>query len=277
MKKRGEGEKEIDMLEILVCIKAVPDPKEADKIKIDPVSNTLTRAEVPLVLNPLDKNALEAALHIKEQSRARITIISMGPPDAGKIVKECLALGADRGFLLSDPAFAGADTLATAFTLAKGIEKAGRFDVIFCGMASADGATEWVGPEVAIFLDVPVVTLVEEILVGDGGHWKVKAGLENGYRLVQVELPAVFTTTRELNTPRTLSFSGIIKARKKEIVQWGLADLGLNEDSVGLRGSPTLVSDLSVLETRRSVEMLEGTRQEKVDQLVRKLAEAGIV
>jgi electron transfer flavoprotein beta subunit len=265
------------MLEIFVCIKAVPDPKEADKIKIDPVSKTLTRAEVPMVLNPLDKNALEAALRIKEQFETRITIISMGPPDAGKIVKECLALGADQGFLLSDPAFAGADTLATAFTLAKGIEEAGRFDVIFCGMASADGATEWVGPEVAIFLDVPVVTLVEEILVGDGGHWKVKAGLENGYRLVQVELPAVFTTTRELNTPRTLSFSGIIKARKKEIIQWGLEDLGLDEDSVGLKGSPTLVSDLSVMESRRNVEMLEGTREEKVEQLVQKLAEAGVV
>ena len=148
------------MLEIFVCIKAVPDPKEADKIKIDPVSKTLARAEVPLVLNTLDKNALEAALQVKEEIEARITIISMGPPEAGKIVKECLALGADQGYLLSDPAFAGADTLATAFTLSKGIEKAGRFDVIFCGMASSDGATEWVGPEIATFLNAPVVTLV---------------------------------------------------------------------------------------------------------------------
>ena len=108
-------------------------------------------------------------------------------------------------------------------------------------------------------------------------HWKVKASLENGYRLVQVELPAVFTTTRELNTPRTLSFSGIIKARKKEIVQWGLEDLGLDEDSVGLKGSPTLVSDLSVLESKRNVEMLEGTREEKVEQLVQKMVAAGVI
>jgi len=274
---REEGEKEIDMLEIFVCIKAVPDPKEADKVKIDPVSKTLARAEVPLVLNPLDKNALEAALKVKEEIEARITIISMGPPEAGKIVKECLALGADQGYLLSDPAFAGADTLATAFTLSKGIEKAGRFDVIFCGMASSDGATEWVGPEIATFLNTPVVTLVEEVIPVDDGHWKVKAGLDNGYRLIQVELPAVFTTTRELNIPRTLSFSGIIKARKKEIVQWGLEDLGMDENSVGLKGSPTVVSDLSVIESKRTVEMLEGTREEKVEQLVRKLAEAGVV
>lgn len=265
------------MLEIFVCIKAVPDPNEADKIRIDPASKTLTRAEVPLVLNPLDKNALEAALQIKEKREARITIISMGPQDAGKIVKECLALGADQGFLLSDPAFAGADTLATAFTLAKGIEKVGRFDVIFCGMASADGATEWVGPEIATFLDTPVVTLVEEVIPGDGLHWKVKANLENGYRLIQVELPAVFTTTRELNIPRTLSFSGIIKARKKEIIQWGLKDMGLEEDSVGLKGSPTLVSGLSLIESKRTVEMLEGTREEKVEQLVQKMAAVGVV
>ena len=264
------------MLEIFVCIKAVPDPKEADKIKIDPVSKTLARAEVPLVLNPLDKNALEAALQVKEEIEARITIISMGPPEAGKIVKECLALGADQGYLLSDPAFAGADTLATAFTLSKGIEKAGRFDVIFCGMASSDGATEWVGPEIATFLNAPVVTLVEEVIASDGDHWKVKASLDNGYRLVQVELPAVFTTTRELNTPRTLSFSGIIKARKKEIIQWDLEDLGLDKNSVGLKGSPTRVSDLSILESKRNVEMLMGTRSEKVEQLFLKMVEAGV-
>ena len=264
------------MLEIFVCIKAVPDPKEADKIKIDPVSKTLARADVPLVLNPLDKNALEAALQVKEEIEARITIISMGPPEAGKIVKECLALGADQGYLLSDPAFAGADTLATAFTLSKGIEKAGRFDVIFCGMASSDGATEWVGPEIATFLNAPVVTLVEEVIASDGDYWKVKASLDNGYRLVQVELPAVFTTTRELNTPRTLSFSGIIKARKKEIIQWDLEDLGLDKDSVGLKGSPTRVSDLSVLESKRNVEMLMGTRSEKVEQLFLKMVEAGV-
>ena len=273
---REEGEKEIDVLEIFVCIKAVPDPKEADKIKIDPVSKTLARAEVPLVLNPLDKNALEAALQVKEEIEARITIISMGPPEAGKIVKECLALGADQGYLLSDPAFAGADTLATAFTLSKGIEKAGRFDVIFCGMASSDGATEWVGPEIATFLNAPVVTLVEEVIASDGDHWKVKASLDNGYRLVQVELPAVFTTTRELNTPRTLSFSGIIKARKKEIIQWDLEDLGLDKNSVGLKGSPTRVSDLSILESKRNVEMLMGTRGEKVEQLFQKMVEAGV-
>ena len=265
------------MLEIVVCIKAVPDPKEADKIRIDPVNKTLSRSGISLVLNPLDKNALEAALQIKEKRGARITIISMGPPAAGKIIKECLAMGGDQGFLLSDRAFGGADALATAYTLAKGIEKIGRFDAIFCGMASSDGATEWVGPQIATFLNVPVVTLVEEMVDNEGPAWKVKASLENGYRLVQVELPAVLTVTRDLNNPRTLSFSGIIKARKKEITEWDFTDLGVTEESVGIKGSPTIVSKMKLIESKRDVEIIEGTREEKAEKLVQKLVDAGVI
>jgi electron transfer flavoprotein beta subunit len=231
-----------------------------------------------MVINPLDKNAMEAALQLKTQIDAHISVLSMGPPEAGNIVKECLALGADQGFLLSDRAFGGADAYATAFTLAKGIEKIGLFDVIFCGMASSDGSTEWVGPEIATFLDLPVVTMVKEIVECDGASWKVKASVENGYRLMQVELPAVFTVTRELNTPRTLSFSGIIKARKKEIEQWGIDELGADPESVGLKGSPTIVSELNAQEeNKRQAEMIAGTRDEKADMLVQKLVDAGVL
>jgi electron transfer flavoprotein beta subunit len=265
------------MLNIVVCAKAVPDPKEACNLKIDPVTKTLMRCEVPLVLNPLDKNAMEAALQLKEQMDAHITVISMGPPEAGNIVKECLALGADRGYLLSDPAFGGADAFATAFTLAKGIEKMDSFDVIFCGMASSDGSTEWVGPEIATFLSIPVVTMVKEIVEYGGEWWKVKASLENGYRLMRVKLPVVFTVARELNTPRTLSFSGIIKSRKKEITRWGINELDVTEASVGLKGSPTIVSDLSPTESKREVELISGTREEKAEILVQKLADAGVI
>jgi electron transfer flavoprotein beta subunit len=266
------------MVNIVVCVKAVPDPKEACNIKIDPDTKTLLRCDVPLVLNPLDKNAMEAALQLKAQFDARISVLSMGPPEAGNIVKECLALGADQGFLLSDPAFGGADAFATAFTLAKGIEKIGAFDVIFCGMASSDGSTEWVGPEIATFLDLPVVTLVKEIVDCDGASWKVKSSVENGYRLMQVELPAVFTVTRELNTPRTLSFSGIIKARKKEIEQWSVNELGVSPESLGLKGSPTIVSELSAQEeNKRQAEIITGTRDEMTDMLVQKLVDAGVL
>ena len=265
------------MLRIVVCVKAVPEPKAAEELKIDPVTKSLTRINIPLVINPLDRNALEAALLIKEQSAAHITVISMGPPPAGDIVKECLALGADNGILLSDPSFAGADAFATAYTLAKAIEKVPAVDVVLCGRASSDGATEWVGPELAIFLDMPVVTMVREFVESEGTSWKVKADLENGYRLVQVELPAVFTVTQGVNTPRTLSFSGIIKARKKEITTWGLDDLALPAESVGLKGSPTIVSKLTYMESKRECQIIEGTMEEKVDILINILVEAGVI
>ncbi|MEN8246419.1 MAG: electron transfer flavoprotein subunit beta/FixA family protein [Thermodesulfobacteriota bacterium] len=265
------------MLNIVVCVKAVPDPKEGCNIKIDPGTKTLLRCDMPLVINPLDKHALEAALLLKEKERAFISVISMGPSDAENIVKECLALGADKGYLLSDPGFGGADAYATAHTLAKGVEKIGAFDVIFCGMASSDGATEWVGPEMATFLKVPVVSMVNELSDTAGEWWTVKADIENGYRLMKVGLPALFTVTRDLNAPRALSFSGIIKARKKEVTCWVLDDLGVPADEVGLKGSPTIVSSLASREISRQVQMLEGSREEKVAQLVQVMADAGVL
>lgn len=265
------------MLKIVVCVKAVPDPKKACDIKIDPQTKTLLRCDVPMVLNSLDKHALEAALEIKAARDAHITVLSMGPPDAGAVVKECLALGADKGILLSDAAFGGADAFATAYTLSMGVQKNGAVDVVLCGMASSDGATEWVGPEMASMLDMPVVTMVREIVAHDNAAWEVKAALENGYRRVKVRLPAVFTVTRELNTPRTLSFSGIIKARKKEITQWGLDDLGVPAGKVGLKGSPTIVTEMRAVDKTRSVAFIEGTREEKAEQLVKKLVDVGVL
>jgi electron transfer flavoprotein alpha/beta subunit len=265
------------MLGIVVCVKAVPDPEQASNIRIDPVTRALMRGDVPLVINPLDRNAVEAALQLKEEFDAHITILSMGPPPAGNIVKECLALGADEGILLCDAAFAGADAYATAYALAKGIEKVGSYDVIFCGMASSDSGTEWVGPQIATFLGIPVVTAVKEIVEHDNEWWKVQASLENGHRLVQVRLPAVLTVTRELNCPRALSFSGIVKAREKEITLWGIDDLSVLEESVGLKGSPTIVSNMTTMESKRQVEMIAGTREEKAEELIQKLAEARVI
>ena len=265
------------MLSIVVCVKAVPDLDQSDKIRIDPVTKTLPRHDIPLVINPLDRNALEFALQFKEGGKARITVISMGPPSAGNVVKECLALGADLGILLSDPAFAGADAFATAFTLKSAIEKLESVNCVICGRASSDGATEWVGPELATLLNMPVVTMVREFVETEGTIWKVKADLENGYRLVQVELPALFTVTKELNTPRKLSFSGIINARKKEITTWGLDDLGVSAHNVGLKGSPTIVSDLNAVESKRDCQIIEGTLEEKADILINQLIAAGVL
>ncbi|HMK66837.1 MAG TPA: electron transfer flavoprotein subunit beta/FixA family protein [Thermodesulfobacteriota bacterium] len=259
-------------MNIVVCVKAVPDPKEAAKIKIDPRTGRLHRDEIALVINPLDRHALEAALHYKRTREAHLTVISMGPPAAANIVKECLALGADQGILLSDSAFGGADAYATAFTLAQGIRKIADVNLILCGTASTDGATEWVGPEIAAFLNLPVVAMVKEIQEDSGNPWKVKADWEEGARLVSVQLPAVFTVTRELNRPRTLSFSGIIKARQKTITLWTLADLNVPPESVGLQGSPTRVGRFGMIETKRSVRMLTGSLEEKAEALAGILA-----
>ncbi len=265
------------MFNIVVCVKAVPDPKEACNIKIDPETLTLMRCDVPMVVNPLDKHAIQAAVELKAKTDVFITVLSMGPPEAGNIVKECLALGADRGILLSDPAFGGADTFATAFTLATGIKRIGLPDLVLCGMASSDGSTEWVGPQIATFLDQPVVTMVTEIVDAGVDTWQVKASIDDGYRLMQVKLPAVFTLTRDVNTPKTLSFSGIIKARKKEIEIWGLDELGVSSEVVGLKGSPTIVSELNPSDTKREVEFISGTREEKADLLVQKLMATGLL
>jgi electron transfer flavoprotein beta subunit len=265
------------VFKIIVCIKAVPDPKMASEIKIDPQTKTLTRANVPLVLNQLDKHAMEAALVLKSEVDCEITVVSMGPPPAAAILKECLAMGADRGVLLSDRAFGGADAYATAYTLARGIEKICTPDLVLCGMASSDGSTEWVAPELGVFLDMPVVTGVKKITADSGKWWQIKSHIDNGYRLLKVELPAVLAVTRELNDPRNISFSGIIKARKKEISTWDFKALEVPESSLGLAGSPTIISDLRVSSSKRKVELLEGTREEKAEQLVQKLAAAGIL
>ena len=265
------------MLKIVVCVKAVPDPKEACKIKIDPATKTLLRCDVPMVINPLDRNALEAALALKAAREAHIVVLSMGPPEAGEIVKECLALGADEGILLSDRMFGGADAFATARTLAAGIEKIGEVDLVLCGMASSDGATEWVGPQIAVFLGAPVVTMVKEIVSTGTDGWEVKAEYENGYRRMRVKLPAVFTVTRDLNKPRTLSFSGIIKARKKTITQWDFEALGVPDTLVGVQGSPTIVTAMGTTNNTRDVVFIEGTREEKAEALVQKLADAGLI
>lgn len=265
------------MLNVIVCVKAVPDPSVADKIKIDPVTKSLPRSDIPLVINPLDRHAVEAALQLKRNYETHITILCMGPPLAGKIVRECLSLGADKGILLTDRAFAGADAFATAYTLAKAIEKNFPVDLVICGTSSSDGATEWVGPEISIFLGIPVVTMVREIEIDEGDEWVVKADYKDGYRKVKLKLPAVITVTRNLNKPKPLSFSGILKARNKEISEWNHEKLDIPTELIGLKGSPTRVIEMSPLKIQRQVQMLEGSLTEKAERLTQILSDAGVV
>jgi electron transfer flavoprotein alpha/beta subunit len=272
--EEGRG---ISVLKIIVCVKAVPDPRTADKIKIDPITKSLPRMDIPLVMNPMDAHAVEAAIHLKKKYEAFVTIICMGPPLAGNVVRECLALGADKGILLTDRAFAGADAYATAYTLAKAIEKNMPVDLVICGMASSDGATEWVGPEISAFLGFPVVTMVREIVSDSGDEWIIHADYRGGYRMIRLKLPAVITVTRKLNKPKPLSFSGILKARNIEISKWNLETLGISKELVGIKGSPTCVSEMHQLKSQRQVQILEGTLIEKVERLSHILSDAGVV
>lgn len=165
-------------MEIIVCIKQVPDTTE---VKIDPVKGTLIREGVPSIVNPFDKNAVEAALQIREEKGGKVTVITMGPPQAVDALRECLAMGADEAVLVSDRAFAGADTWATSYTLAKAIEKVGKVDIIFCGKQAIDGDTAQVGPGIAEHIGLPQVTYVQKIREVKDDQLVVERAIEGGF------------------------------------------------------------------------------------------------
>ena len=262
-------------MDIIVCLKQVPHPEHFSKVTFDPVRGTKIREGIPAVINPPDRNALEEALRLREAHGGTVTVLSMGRPQTRESLEEALATGADRAIHLCDRAFSGADTLATAATLAAGIRKLGRFDLILCGAESMVGATGQVGPQLAELLDIPQVTLVEAIESSDGGKLVVRRALEHGYMRVMVSLPALITVTRELNTPRLPSVLGIIEAASKQTLTWGCAELGITPDAVGLEGSPTKV--VSIFQRQagqgRQGEVFTGPAPEAVRKAVARLRE----
>ena len=264
-------------LDIIVCIKPVPDPHHWTKITLDPVTKTLRREGIPSVINPLDKHALEEALRIKEKHGGHVTVVSMAPPTVIDNLREAIALGADEAVLLSDRSFAGADTLATSYVLAAGIKKLGKFDLVLCGDQSLDGSTGQVGPEVAEFLGVPHVTRVKKIDFTDRGFIRVESAIENGYISMEVQTPAVLTVVREINTPRHIPLTRISEAMRREIKIWTIKDLDVDRKMVGLSGSPTQVADVFMPEMKRRGEILDGEPETDVKLLVEKLRQLGAV
>ena len=262
-------------MEIIVCVKQVPDTTE---VKIDPVTNTLIRQGVPSVVNPFDKNAVEAALQLKDKHGGKVTVISMGPPQAKDALKDCLAMGADEAILVSDRAFGGADTLATSYTLATAIRKLGKYDVIFCGKQAIDGDTAQVGPELAEHLGIAQLTYVAKMDV-DNGTVRVEREHEDGYEIIEVEFPVVITVIKSLNyEPRSSKAKGIMKANRTEIAVWTAADLGVDEQRIGLKGSPTQVRKIFTPPQRtQGVVIQKDTAQESVAELIQKLTDAKIV
>lgn len=255
-------------MNIVVCLKQVPDTTE---VRIDPVKGTLIRQGVPSIINPDDKNALEEALTIKENIGAKVTVISMGPPQAEEALREALGMGADEAILVTDRAFAGADTLATSHALAAAIKNLD-YDIVFAGRQAIDGDTAQVGPEIAEHLGIPQVTYVEEVKK-DGEELLVKRALEEGYEIVKVKMPVLLTAIKELNEPRYMDAKNIFEIFKKEIKIWSADDINVDKSLLGLKGSPTKVKRSSTKEARGEGEVVNKPVKEAAAYAVSKLKE----
>ena len=223
-------------MNIIVSIKQVPDTNE---VKLDQTTGTLIREGVPSIINPDDKAGLEAALRLKDQYGAHVTVLSMGPPQASVALREALAMGADEAILVTDRKFGGADTWATSSTLAAAISKLD-YDLIITGRQAIDGDTAQVGPQIAEHLSLPNVSYAEEIWL-EGDSIKVKRQYEDRYHIVRVKMPCLVTALSELNEPRYMTPGGIFDAWQKDITEWHRDDLEIDDSNIGLKGSPTRV------------------------------------
>ena len=265
------------MNRIIVCVKPVPDPKHWDKVSLDPDTMTLKRQGIPNIINPLDKHALEAALTIREAHGGEVVLLSMAPPFAASTLREGLAMGADRAVLLSDPLFAGSDTLATAYILAAGCQWIGAFDMILCGNLTLDGSTAQVCSQLADFLDLPNVMHVIDLVWQAKDEAIITQKIEHGYAKLKASLPLVISVRKELNKPRYIPFTGILDAESKEIKVLSNEDLKLDKSLLGLEGSPTKMAGLEIRRFERAKERIEGTVEEMVQQLVEKIYQYGII
>jgi len=254
-------------MRIVVCIKQVPDSAE---VRINPETNTLIRDGVPTIINPYDMHALEAGLQIREQTGGKVTVLTMGPPQAETALREAIAMGADEAVLLTDRAFAGSDTWATAYTLSKAIEQIGA-DVILCGKQAIDGDTAQVGPEMAEFLDMPHISYIRKIVEVAADKLVVQRLMDDGYDVVESSLPVLLTVVKELNVPRLPSLKGKMAAKKAEIRKMSAADLQADEKDLGLNGSPTQVKNIFAPDSKKDRTMLEGSPEEKTDTLIKEL------
>ena len=274
-KKLIKSKGEVNRLKILVCVKQVPDTTE---IKIDPVTNTLIRNGVPSIVNPFDKNALEAALQLKDKYGAEVTVLSMGPGQAAEALRECYAMGADNMVLVSDRAFGGADTLATSYTLSAAIRALGEFDLILCGKQAIDGDTAQVGPEMAEHLGIPQITGALSLSYEDGKFVVVREN-ENYQLTLACAAPLLVTVTKSEKEPRFASIKGKMKARKAQIPTLTVADLDIDPATVGLKGSPTKVKK-AFTPTPPEINgeiITEADADAAVDMLFEKLVKAEVI
>lgn len=261
-------------MKVIVCIKQVPNTTE---IKIDPVTNTLKREGVPSIINPDDKAALECALVLKEKYGAEVTVVTMGPPQAEKILREAYAMGADRTVLLTDRAFAGSDTLATSTILAAAVKKLG-FDFIIAGRQAIDGDTAQVGPQISEHLGIPQVTYVSEIAYDESRKvTRVRRQFEDRYQILEVEGPALLTVLSSMNAPRYMTVSGIVAQEEKAVETMGFADIEVDAARIGLKGSPTKVKATFNKQFNAARELVELEPAEAAKVIAQKLAEKHLI
>ena len=255
-------------MNIIVCIKQVP---ETGDVKINPETNTLIREGVKSIINPFDMYAIEEGIRIRERFGGKVTVITMGPPQAEEALKEAVSIGADEAILLSDRAFAGSDTWATSYALTKAIQKIADFDIILCGKQAADGDTAQVGPGISAHLDIPQITYVKKIEEVKEGSIRAERMTEDGFEIIEAPLPVLLTVVKEINEPRIPSLKGLMKAKKANIVVWTHKDIDASPESIGLDGSPTQVVKIFSPPPRPKGEIFEGAAEETVDKLVKEL------
>jgi electron transfer flavoprotein beta subunit len=253
-----------------VLVKQVPN---TNQVKIDPKKGTLIREGVESIVNPEDLTATEAAIQLRKQHGGKITAISMGPPQAKEALQEVISMGVDDGILLTDQAFAGADTLATSFTLGKCIDTIGKFDLIICGRQAIDGDTAQIGPQVAEYLGIPQITYVRKI-TKKGKKIILERQVEDGCERIEAPLPALITVIKDLNTPRYPNVNGIMDIcveNENKIKLWNAADIHAQTDQIGLKGSATWVTKTFSPDVSRAGKKLTGSPKEIAGKLIAEL------
>ncbi len=261
-------------MNIIVCLKQVPG---TTKVDIDPQTNTLVRQGIENIINPFDTYALEEGVRLKEQHGGKVTAISMGPPQAEAMLREAISTGADEAILLSDRAFAGADTLATSYTLARAINKIQQYDLIICGRQTIDGDTGQVGPELAEVLEIPFVAYVRKIEEITSNNIRLQRMVEDGYEVIETALPAVITVAKEINVPRLPSLRGMSRSKSAAIPVWTTREIDADEDRVGLSGSATRVIKIFFPQRARQGEILQGSPESQAESLINKLRDSKLI
>jgi electron transfer flavoprotein beta subunit len=262
-------------MRIIVCLKPVPDPKHWSQLRLDPKTKTLIRGDIPSIINPLDRKALEAALQLREREGGEVVVLSMAPPNVIPVLREALAMGADRSILLSDAAFAGSDTLATAYIISAAIRKIFPFEFVLCGDQTLDGSTGQVSAQIAEFLDIPNLMHVSAIETHPECGYRVRSQIEHGNMWVKVKPPVALSVTKEINEPRYITLMNILEGERKTIENWSSKDLLLTEPWVGLKGSPSQMAELFIPEAKRRLEMLSGVPSEMGKRLADRLHRLG--